>query len=77
MGDDLDLELYSFNYNQRGVDYDFRKHFLSFFDEKEFTDWMIIANLETLSMGCKEPERILADFYDLGYGDYPYLSSLG
>ncbi len=77
MDDDLILELYSFNYNQRGVDYEFRKLFLSFFDEKEFTDWKIIANLETLSVGCKDPERILADFYDLGYDDYPYLSSLG
>jgi hypothetical protein len=77
MDDDLILELYSFNYNQRGVDYEFRKLFLSFFNENEFTDWKIIANLETLSVGCKEPERILADFYDLGYDDYPYLSSLG
>lgn len=79
MDDDLIFELYSFNYNQRGVDYEFRKLFLSFFDEKEFTDWKIIANLETLSEGCKEPERILADldFYDLGYDDYSYLSRLG
>jgi len=76
MDDDLILELYSFNYNQRGVDYEFRKLFLSFFDEKEFTDWKIIANLETLSEGCKEPERILADFNDLGYENYSYLMSL-
>lgn len=77
MDDELILELYSFNYNQRGVDYEFRKLFLSFFDEREFTNWKIIANLKILSGGCKEPERILADFYDLGYYDYPYLSSLG
>ncbi|MER3329806.1 MAG: hypothetical protein RIF34_09540, partial [Candidatus Kapaibacterium sp.] len=77
MDEDLVFELYSFNYNQRGVDYEFRKLFLSFFYDKEFTEWKIIANLETLSVGCKEPERILADFYDLGYDDYPYLSSLG
>lgn len=77
MGEDLIFELYSFNYNQRGVGYEFRKLFLSFFDEKEFTDWKIIANLETLSVGCKEPERILADFSDLGYEDYPYLMSIG
>lgn len=77
MDEDLILELYSFNYNQKGVYYEFRKLFLSFFDEKEFANWKIIANLETLSEGCDVPERILADFYDLGYDDYPYLISIG
>lgn len=77
MDEELILQLYSFNYNQQRVDYEFRKLFLSFFDEREFTDWKIIANLQTLSEGCKEPERILADFYDWGYKNYPYLTSIG
>jgi len=77
MDEGLILELYSFNYNQKGVNYEFRKLFLQFFDEKEFTSWKIIANLKTLEEGCNVPERILADFYDLGYEDHPYLTSIG
>lgn len=77
MEEGLIFELYSFNYNQLGVDYEFRKLFLSFFDEKDFTSWKIVTNLQTLSRGCKVPERILADFYELGYNGYPCLSSIG
>ncbi|GAA5043736.1 hypothetical protein GCM10011506_47220 [Marivirga lumbricoides] len=77
MDEELILQLYIFNYNQQGVDYEFKTLFLSFFEEREFTDWKIIANLETLSEGCKEPETILADFCDLGYENYPYLTSIG
>jgi len=76
MDNELILELYSFNYNQRGVDYEFSKLFLSFFDEKEFIDWKIIANLETLSERCNTPERILGDFYDL-IDVYSFLTSVG
>lgn len=77
MHEDLILELYSFNYNQRAVDYEFRNLFLSFFDKQEFTHWKIIANLETLSKGGNVAERVLNDFYDLGFEDYPYLMTIG
>ncbi len=77
MDDDLILELYSFNYNQRGVDYEFRKLFLSFFNKKEFTDWKIIANLEMLRKGSDESERILWSFNDLTEEGYSFLSHLG
>ena len=77
MDEGLILELFSFNYNQRGASFGFDRKFINYFDKKEFTNWKILANLKTLQNGCEEPERILCDFYDLSNGDYPYLSSLG
>lgn len=77
MDEDIVFELFNFNYKQRGVDYEFEKLFLSFFDEKNFINWKIVANLKTLSEGCKQPERILSDFYELGYNGYSFLSCIG
>jgi len=73
------LELFDFNYNQIGVDYEFKKLFLSYFDEKDFLNWKIVTNLETLVAGCSEPERIVNDFYNLAEADdnYSFLSVLG
>lgn len=77
MDEDLILELFSFNYNQRGANYEFENRFLTYFDREEFTNWKIVANLKTLGEGCKEPERILSDFKDLSENGYSFLSHLG
>jgi hypothetical protein len=77
MDEALILELYSFNYNQRAASFEFKQLFLPFFDEKEFIEWKIIANLKTLSAGCNEPERILGDFYKMGCESYPCLAAIG
>lgn len=77
MDESLILELYSFNYNQIGVKYEFKKLFLSFFDEGKFTNWKIITNLKALSEGCDKPKRILQDFIDLERAGYPYLQRIG
>ncbi len=76
MDEDFILELFDFNYNQKGAIREFKRKFIKYFDQEEFTNWKILSNLKTLRDGCQEPERILSDFVDLSYRNYPFLSSL-
>lgn len=77
MDEELILELYSFNYNQRGAGYEFNSRFIKYFDKEEFTNWKILTNLKMLGEGCKDPERILDDFKYLSEEGYSFLSHLG
>lgn len=77
MDEDLILELFSFNYGQKGACYEFERKFLGYFEKKEFTNWKIIANLEMLQKGCDESERVLRGFKDLSGDGYSFLSHLG
>lgn len=63
MDEDLILELFSFNYNQKDVHYEFKRKLLPYFDQNEFIQWKVVNNLTTLSKGCTAPMRILEDFY--------------
>src|SRR5258706_2578242 len=68
MSNDLILELFEFNYNQKGAHYEFKKSFVKYFDENEFMLWKIKANLRDLIAGKETKDRILHEFYyDLGY----------
>lgn len=77
MSEEFILELYDFNYNQRGAFYLFKEKFLAYYDFNEFLEWKVIANLKDLSNGCENPERILQDFLELGYEEFFYLADLG
>jgi len=77
MDEELILELFSFNYNQKGANYEFDRKFVKYFDHEEFTNWKIIANLEMLRKGSNESERILWNFKDLSEDGYSFLSHLG
>lgn len=77
MDEDLLLELFNFNYNQRGACYEFKNKFPNYFDEDEYVLWKILFNLRTLSKGAKEPDRIIGDLYDLSHSGYEFLYSIG
>ena len=78
MSNDLILELFEFNYNQKGAHYEFKKSFVKYFDENEFMLWKIKANLRDLIAGKETKDRILHEFYyDLGYGEYPFVQRIG
>ena len=76
MGIDLILSLFSFNYNQRGAQYEFKGTFLKYFDRQEFILWKVKANLLDLIEGKETRDRILHEFYSLSY-EYPFLQSIG
>src|SRR5689334_22974662 len=76
--DDLILAIFSFNYNQKGAQHEFKHTLLHYFDEEEFMLWKIKANLNDLIAGKEIRDRILNEFYyELGYGDYPFLQRIG
>ena len=78
INNDLILDLFTFNYNQKGAHYEFKKSFVKHFEENEFMLWKIKTNLRDLISGKETRDRILHDFYyDLGYGDYPFLQRIG
>ena len=77
MDQDLILELFSFNYNQNAANYIFKNSFLPYFDQEEFANWKIMANLNDLVIGKGNTERILADFNDMSLEEYPFLTDLG
>lgn len=77
MDEDLVLELFSFNYNQKGANYEFNRKFIEYYNQEEFTNWKILANLKMLQNGCSKPERILWDFRDLSEDGYSFLNHLG
>ncbi len=74
----LTIDLFAFNYNQKGALYEFRRSFTQRFDEREFMLWKIKENLRDLIFDRGNAERILHDFYyDLGNGDYPFVQRIG
>lgn len=77
MNEELILELFSFNYNQKGAIYEFKAKFLKYFDKEEYVLWKILSNLSTLSNGANEPDRIIGDLYDLSHSGYDFLYSIG
>ncbi len=77
IGEDLILELFTFNYNQNGAKYAFKNTFLNCFDKEEFMLWKVKTNLQDLIDGRETRERILNDFYWIGYDDVPCIQGLG
>lgn len=65
MDENLILELYLFNYNQRKPRDTFREAFLKYFDENEFILWKVKANLQDLIDERENRDRILNDFCNL------------
>jgi hypothetical protein len=76
MSDDLILGVFTFNYNQKAARHEF-KNFLQYFDEEEFLLWKVKANLQDLIDGKETRDRILSEFYGMGYDELPCLQSLG
>jgi len=77
MGNDPILGLFSFNYNQRSAQYEFKNTFLRYFDPQEFMLWKVKANLSDLIAGKGTRDRILYEFCQLGYEEYPFLQNIG
>jgi hypothetical protein len=77
MSNDLILALFSFNYNQRDAQFEFKNTFLKYFDEQEFMLWKVKANLSDLIAGKETRNRILREFYNLEYDKYSFLHGIG
>jgi hypothetical protein len=77
MGHDLILELFTFNYNQNGAKYEFKSTFLRYFEKEEFMLWKVKTNLQDLIDGKETRNRILNDFYWIGYDEVPCIQGLG
>ncbi len=77
MEDDLVLAAFTFNYNQKDAQYNFKSTFRGCFDEEVFMLWKVKMNLVALINNHPTRDRILYDFRQLGYDDYPFLSSIG
>src|SRR5687767_1943229 len=65
------LEAFSFNYNQKGARYAFKSSFLEYFDREEFLRWKVKLNLQDLIAGNPTRDRILNEFYWMGYEEVP------
>jgi hypothetical protein len=77
MSEELILGLFSFNYNQKGAKYEFRSTFLKYFEREEFMLWKVKTNLQDLIDGRETRDRILNDFYTIGYDEVPCIQGLG
>jgi hypothetical protein len=77
MTEDVVLEAYTLNYKQRDAKYQFKKAIFKYFDEGEFLLWKVKANLTDLIANRNERDRILYDFYYLGYDGYTFLQPIG
>ncbi len=77
MGHDIILELFTFNYNQNGAKYEFKSTFLKYFDKEEFMLWKVKTNLQDLIDGRETRDRILNDFYWIGYDEVLCIQGLG
>src|SRR5687768_9957675 len=73
MTEDVVLEAYTFNYKQRDAKYQFKKAIFKYFDEDEFLLWKVKSNLRDLIADRNDRDRILYDFYYLGYDGYTFL----
>lgn len=77
MTQDMVLEAFTFNYAQRDAKYRFKKAIFHYFDEDEFLLWKVKSNLRDLIANRDNRDRILYDFYYLGYDGYACLQSIG
>jgi hypothetical protein len=77
LNDDLIFALFTFNYKQNGAKYEFKKSALEFFDKEEFMLWKVKTNLQDLINETESRDRILNEFYYLGYDELPFLHELG
>jgi hypothetical protein len=77
MTEDVVLEAYTLNYKQRDAKYQFKKAIFKYFDEDEFLLWKVKANLTDLIANRNDRDRILYDFYYLGYDGYTFLQPIG
>jgi hypothetical protein len=77
LNQDYILELFTFNYNQKGAKYEFRSIFLKYFEREEFMLWKVKTNLQDLIDGRETRDRILNDFYSIGYDEVPCIQGLG
>lgn len=77
MSEDLILELFTFNYKQKGAKHEFKNTFLKYFEKEEFMLWKVKANLQDLVDGRETRDRILNEFYWIGSDELPFLQSLG
>jgi len=76
LSQDFILELFTFNYNQKGAKYEFKNTFLRYFDKEEFMLWKVKTNLQDLIDGRETRDRILHDFYSIGYDEVPCIQVL-
>ena len=74
---DIVLEAFSFNYKQKGARHAFKSAFLEYFDKEEFLRWKVKLNLQDLIAGNPNRDRILNEFYWMGYEEVPCLQNLG
>lgn len=77
MSRDVVLEAFIFNYKQDDAKYRFKKAVFPYFDEDEFMLWKVKSNLRDLVANRDNRDRILYDFYYLGYDGYDFLQSIG
>jgi len=77
MSRDVVLEAFTFNYKQVDAKYRFKKAVFPYFDEDEFMLWKVKSNLRDLIANRDNRDRILYDFYYLGYDGYDFLQSIG
>lgn len=77
LNQDYVLELFTFNYNQKGAKYEFKNAFLGYFEKEEFMLWKVKTNLQDLVDGRETRDRILSDFYTIGYDEVPCIQGLG
>jgi hypothetical protein len=77
LNQDFILELFTFNYNQKGAKYEFKSTFLRYFEKEEFMLWKVKTNLQDLIDGRETRDRILNDFYWIGYDEVPCIQGLG
>jgi hypothetical protein len=77
MGQDAVLEAFTFNYTLPDAKYRFKKAIFPYFDEDDFLLWKVKSNLRDLMASRDNRDRILHDFYYLGYDGYFFLQSIG
>jgi hypothetical protein len=77
LNDEIVLETYSFNYNQKDAGDNFKNRMKSYFDLEEFILWKVKSNLSDLINGTNDSQRILRDLTYLGYDGYGFLISIG
>lgn len=74
---DVVVEAFIFNYKQDDAKYRFKKAIFPYFDEDEFLLWKVKSNLRDLIANSQNRDRILYDFYYLGYDGYCFLQPIG
>jgi len=77
MSRDVVLEAFTFNYRQSDAKYRFKKTMVPYFDKDEFLLWKVKSNLRDLMANRENRDRILYDFYYLGYDGYYFLHPIG